>query len=542
MTHDVIIYGISNIALRIVDLLEHTDANIRIAIPEGLAIPTVLQSSSVAITSIQVEDLHNLKKLDIQSAKAIIITSDNELFNLKAALHAISLNQEIYVIIRLFNLNLAKKLQKNIKNFKVLSVSQVSSPTFAIAALIKNIVFSFKVKNRILCFYEADGRQFKERMINEIENEEPVKIISVNDNFFPKADYNIKSDDKLLIFSDFNYAKKYAALDLIKETDTGFISHSDKKIIKNIIKNILNDRILITTILFLIFITLFATIYFQASENLPFITSLYFVITTLTTVGFGDISLKDSSVLSKFVGMFVMFSGVTLSAMIFSMITDNLIKKRMDLMMGRKKLKIKNHVILCAIGDVGSRILENLIIMGEKVVVIEKDADNKFLQIARSHNIPFIISDATLEETLINANIKEAKSIICATDDDIQNLEIGLNSRNMNKNIKIILRVFDMEFAKQIENKFGIDMALSSSYIAAPAFACAYEDMSVLNILNIGESKLFLKEQKLHNEEIFYDIVNSKNIKLLFQLKDNNFIFKDYNYCENSILFYLEEK
>jgi Trk K+ transport system NAD-binding subunit len=88
-------------------------------------------------------------------------------------------------------------------------------------------------------------------------------------------------------------------------------------------------------------------------------------------------------------------------------------------------------------------------------------------------NIPLIIDDATLEETLERAAAHSAYAIICATDNDMRNLEVALNARSQNPAIRIVVRAYDRDFADQMQRNFHIEAALSSSSIASHAFVKA---------------------------------------------------------------------
>ncbi len=60
-----------------------------------------------------------------------------------------------------------------------------------------------------------------------------------------------------------------------------------------------------------------------------------------------------------------------------------------------------------------------------------------------------------------------------ATDDQLANLEIALDAREINPGIKVVMRMFDVEFARKVEKGFGIHTAFSCSALTAPIFAAA---------------------------------------------------------------------
>jgi voltage-gated potassium channel Kch len=110
---------------------------------------------------------------------------------------------------------------------------------------------------------------------------------------------------------------------------------------------------------------------------------------------------------------------------------------------------------------------------GATTVVVERNQDSRFNQRIREMGLPLIIDDATLEETLDRAAVQRASAIICATDNDMRNLEVALNARSLNPDIRIVVRVYDRDFADQMQRNFRVEAALSSSAIASHAFAAA---------------------------------------------------------------------
>lgn len=106
--------------------------------------------------------------------------------------------------------------------------------------------------------------------------------------------------------------------------------------------------------------------------------------------------------------------------------------------------------------------------------------------------IPVITGDIRLPSLLERVNIREARSIIAATDDDLTNLEIALNARTIRPDIRVVLRMFDHGLADKIRSGFGIKTTFSTSALAAPAFAMAAVDPDVIGSLYLGEDLLLI--------------------------------------------------
>ena len=149
---------------------------------------------------------------------------------------------------------------------------------------------------------------------------------------------------------------------------------------------------------------------------------------------------------------------------------------------------LNKHHVLVGLGHLGFRVVQQLHEMGESVAVVELNPSADLFAAVQKMNIPVISGDASREATLTEAGVKRAKSIILCVQDDALNLKAALKSRSLNPNIKVIIRIFDDEFADELQSQFGFN-ALSGTAIAAPAFAASAAGADITNPINVeGES------------------------------------------------------
>ena len=235
------------------------------------------------------------------------------------------------------------------------------------------------------------------------------------------------------------------------------------------------DPLVLRAVIFFAALALFTTFYFHYAENLSWIDAWYFVVTLMTTVGFGDISLRTSSTTSKIIGTILMILSVTNTAIIFALITDSLLRRRMVLSFGRKRIKQSDHVLVVGMGSVGLKVVEELLERGERVTVIESDVNGRFMPTIYALRVPTIIGDAKLERTLRDAGLADAKALISVTNDDLTNLEIGLNAKLLSPNARVVLRIYDYLLAQALDERLDIHFAFSASSIAAEELAKAAE-------------------------------------------------------------------
>jgi len=78
--------------------------------------------------------------------------------------------------------------------------------------------------------------------------------------------------------------------------------------------------------------------------------------------------------------------------------------------------------------------------------------------------------------------------------DDVVNLEAALHGRALNTGVRVVLRLFDGDFADRVERAFRIDVSRSVSYLAAPAFAAAMLQRDVIGAIPVNRRVLLIAD------------------------------------------------
>ncbi len=152
---------------------------------------------------------------------------------------------------------------------------------------------------------------------------------------------------------------------------------------------------------------------------------------------------------------------------------------------------LNKHIVLVGLGHLGYRVASKLHEAGEPLAVIEADPTSDTANAARRMGIPVIQDDATRAAALEGANVRNARVIILASQNDSMNLQIALKARGMNPNLKVVIRIFDEEFAHALQEQFGF-IALSATEMAAPVFAAAATGTDIASPISIEGELLSL--------------------------------------------------
>ena len=228
--------------------------------------------------------------------------------------------------------------------------------------------------------------------------------------------------------------------------------------------------------LLLVGIYLAAIVVFHFSLGLSWIDAVYFTTTVVTTVGFGDINLQHAPVAVKLFGVALMFAGVLLIAITASLLavfvlTGTAEKLRNEL----RARRLRDHVVVCGLGSVGTAVARDLSGRGIPVVVIDPVADDEMHR-ETNPRCPVIVGDATRPVILHRAGIERARALVACTSNDALNLEIGLTAQSVaeasrsGRPLRLVMRCFDADLARRIHAVSDNYTLVSEAKIAAEVF------------------------------------------------------------------------
>ena len=149
--------------------------------------------------------------------------------------------------------------------------------------------------------------------------------------------------------------------------------------------------------------------------------------------------------------------------------------------------EMRNHTILVgAAGNVGTRIVQELVDKQVPTCLITKETERHqedIEQMTANPGVAVIFGDAARTKTLHLANVSSARACIIVTNDEMLNFRIAIKAKEINHNIKTVVRVFDPIFGKKVTNVYGIDATISTSAMSAPAFVAQTLEEGILHIL-----------------------------------------------------------
>lgn len=220
-------------------------------------------------------------------------------------------------------------------------------------------------------------------------------------------------------------------------------------------KDILRERkVLLYAGIYMIALWILATALFYIFEKTSLFDSLYWAITTTTTVGYGDIS--PVTLEGKIVSIIVMLSGIGILGLFLASAADVLIEESLR---RRRFVKsyMENHVIVLGWDKKLETALKELLSEEKQVVLI---ADVEDIPIEHQ-NLVFIRGDPAEDENLKRGNVEKAEFALVSGKNDTETLLIAIAVENLNSEVKTTCIVSDPKVTQALE-KVGVDQVLST--------------------------------------------------------------------------------
>lgn len=193
------------------------------------------------------------------------------------------------------------------------------------------------------------------------------------------------------------------------------------------------------TVLFLLVVI--GTAGYMLIEGWPFLDSIYMTVTTVATVGFGEIHPLSNA--GRVFTLFLIVTGVSVFFYLVGSVAQFMFEGQIQRILGRKKVEKKidalsGHYIICGFGRIGSMICRELAANHVRFVVIERDID--VLEGIDDDRYLWMKGDATQDDILTKAGIQRAAGLVSVVTSDSENVYITLTARGLNPNLYILAR------------------------------------------------------------------------------------------------------
>jgi len=441
----------------------------------------------------------------IRTARAVVCVLDDELKNLEISLVAREMSPSVRVVTQLGNQAIGHAMAERNGPGAVLDVASLATPAIVEACLSRRIHEVMIGEEAFLVARLPVDRS--DSLRGQYGDLAPIAVV---------RQVGADADDTMLICPDRDFIVEPGDVAAMLGTPAEFKQHKvdlrdhaddpappraastparAMAVLSGIAKDF--DPFFYKAVAAVLSLLMVSTLLLWTSYNRPGMSALdamYFSVETVATVGYGDFNFIDQEPWLRMWAIFLMIAGVTTIAMMMAFLSDMLISRRLNDSTGRRRARgMSRHVIVVGLGAFGIRVASALVQAGQRVVIVERDRENRFLSEAQDLRVPVIFGDATQRSTLDAARLGTASAVAVMTGNDMVNIETAIavhdsfGSPFQPERIPVVTRVFDRALGRTTARRFGFQHVQSTEELTAPWFVGAALGLDVLGSFSIAQ-------------------------------------------------------
>lgn len=481
-----VVCGLDHLGRRTIDELRLRDEEV-VAIGESADHEEWLSDHGVRLVVGDHRLSRVLRAADVGAASVLVLTDDDDLGNLNTALAATELNPRLRIVIRMFDQELGAHLPDLFPDAVALSSSALAAPGFVSAAIDGETGSRFPLAGRLLSSRHSTDPAGAPLSV-------PIARLRADRTVEPLPDVATTEPDLILIDvaeedASASAATRKAGVAVHRGGPLGRAWADLRARLST------PERRLVRFAAILLGLAFASALFFDVVAGFTPLDAVSYAITLLTGASLPtNLEGADTNVALRIYAILLSLVGAAIVAVVYAFITDALIRSRLLQTLGRRTVpaNIHDHVIVAGLGSIGYRVALGIAARGVPVVVIEVHDESRFVSPARAAGIPVYIGDARHREVLDDLRIGSARAVVAATSDDLVNLSTALNARALRPDLRVVVRLFDPEFAVRVQQGFGIRFTRSVSHLAAPAFAAAAVGSEVIATVPVGDRRVIL--------------------------------------------------
>ncbi|MCW2502228.1 MAG: Trk transport system, NAD-binding component [Actinomycetia bacterium] len=447
-------------------------------------------------------EMRTLRAAGVHEARALALVEDDDVGNVHASLAAQDLNPGVRLVVRMFNLRLARRIDGLFDDCTVLSAGAIAAPFFVSAALGDGRAQLLRIGDRQLA---AGPPSAVHDPLAVLAGAGPAgaKILLPDTEVGATLLLGTPTDPETEVPAPHGPLGAPTPAPVPTPRRRRTRSRGRTAALLSMARALISFRLRVVAGTLLALVAGSTAIFHTAVPKLAnWLDAFYFTVTTFTSTGNADLSDLGASTTVKVFGALLMLLGVLTVAVVTAVVVDDLIGARLAHSSGVPVGHRSGHVVLCGLGTVGLRVAEQLREAGADVVAIDREPDPAAYAAARRLGIPLIHGDASEEEVLRVANVGTARCLVAVTDDDVANLEAGLASRAFRADIRVVLRLFDNDLAHRVGKRLDLSISRSVSVAAAPVFAAAMMGREVIAAIPSGRRVLLVAEVPVSGDSV----------------------------------------
>ncbi|MEA5593593.1 NAD-binding protein [Rivularia sp. UHCC 0363] len=458
-----------------------------------------------------IQDSEVLVKANIKECRAILIVTNDEIVNVKVADEINKLNPQARMIIRSSKKDLHEKSKLNIDNVVVCDPTELPAQVFATRALGDENRGFFKLEDEWLGVLKVKihpHHKWRNRQLHQINTKECRILCHIParkqlPTLFHKWKPNLilyPNDEVVYIEIDRNLVHWYGESDCLssewknkgfKQKIIDFLSKfkREKKALafKEWIKHQLNQPII--RIVFLTWLILFVigVVILTFGFKLPLWKAFYSSAVMLLG-GYDDVYIEAESKvveLQRLMNFIYMLSGILLMGVLQAWLTQWVLNEKFQQLFAYPK---RNHIVVVGLSSLGEKIADFLQKWQQPVFAInDKKVKGRVLP-----QMQLLIGNFI--DNLQKIDVANAKSVVVVTDNEDDNIDIGLKAYKANPNCTLIIRTFDHYKTNEIKEYLPYAKVINDYELSAEVFVSNAFGKHIRNMLRMNEQTILVAE------------------------------------------------
>jgi Trk K+ transport system NAD-binding subunit len=440
--------------------------------------PRIAELTGVRVIEAPQLDAAALTTAGVADADAVAIVYQDDVGNIHAALRAQELNPRVRLVIRMFNMRLGHGVRAMFRDCAVLSDASMAAPIFVAAALGEIAPSHVRLPGKTIFVARREDVTPQQIVCGLADTTQPGGPTLLPDRQ-EQANLVLATGSLSDAAGPQRRGRLRRFMGRVVDTPRVFTAA---------VRSLAGRRLWRASFWVLVLLMAGSGLLAAGGRYNPWELFQVTVLTALGSVGSADF---DQPLYLQIAQLVVTIAGVALIPLLTAAVVEMVVTTPWGAVTA---LGYARHMVVVGLGNVGTRVIQQLQDLGLQVVAIDKKEDARGVQTTREHDIPLIVGDAGREETLRAANIGAASALVALSTDDVVNLEAALHARRLNPGIRVVLRLFDGDFAELVQRSYGIMVTRSVSFVAAPAFASAMLEREVIGTISVGRRVLLVAE------------------------------------------------
>jgi Trk K+ transport system NAD-binding subunit len=439
-----------------------------------------LRALGVDIAVFERDSDQSLIDAGVLEAASILALSDDDGLNLAVALRARRLNGRIRVVLRQFNMTLGAKLEQLLPDCTALSLAAHSAATYAGSALDQGCFFALRFPaghGPLVGFaqHTASDIGISGLTVGQAEQRLGARIVALDSRHDPLSGALVGRNDAVVTFGPIVECQAiHRDRDLMPAAAAPappLVAAPSRTLVQRLVGRF--DRanpILRGFAIAAVFFFSGSYCYFHFVLGKTLTASAFYVVETMTNVGFGEVGVTQRGALVTAGAIIAMLGGIVFTSIFIGSVASALTRAQWVATQGLRRIRARRHIVICGGGKIGMAVLRLLTGMGKRVIVIEPNPSADLVRRAQERDVDLLTGDGTQDGALDLCDIANASAVLALTGDDTLNLETALGARVRAAQVPLVVRMENASFAAATAELFGIS-TFSPAALTAPAFA-----------------------------------------------------------------------